>query len=103
MTWPSWPDPWRAAWAPTAPSTWAAARDAITSVRERRRLVLPGLSYEALAPASGDLALLSAEGSHGFRATVVPVDASGAPLVSKACREALGVETGHEVLVTPLP
>jgi arginine N-succinyltransferase len=80
-----------------------AARDAITSVRERRRLVLPGLPYEALAPAAGGLALLSAEGGQGFRATVVPVDAAGAPIVSKACREALGVEAGHEVLVTPLP
>jgi hypothetical protein len=34
---------------------------------------------------------------------VVPLDEEGAPLVSKACREALGVSAGDEVLVTPLP
>jgi len=80
-----------------------AARDAITSVRERRSLVLPGLPYEDLAPGEGTLALISAEARLGFRATVVPLDEGGAPLVSKACREALGVSAGDEVLVTPLP
>jgi arginine N-succinyltransferase len=80
-----------------------AAREAITSVQERRRLVLPGLPFEAIAPAAGTLALLSAEGSLGFRSTVVPLDPDGAPLVSKECREALGVAAGNEVLVTPLP
>jgi arginine N-succinyltransferase len=80
-----------------------AARDAIASVRERRRLVLPGRPFEGIAPAEGTLALLSAQGRLGFRATVVPLDAEGAPLVSKACREALGVSGGDEVLVTPLP
>ena len=80
-----------------------AARDAITSVRERRRLVLPGLPYEGISPGEGTLALLSAQGQFGFRAMVVPLDEEGAPLVSKECREALGVTAGDEVLVTPLP
>jgi arginine N-succinyltransferase len=80
-----------------------AARDAITSVRERRRLVLPGLPYEAISPGDGTLALLSAEGQFGFRAMVVPLDEQSSPLVSKECREALGVTAGDEVLVTPLP
>ena len=80
-----------------------ASRDAITSVREHRRLVLPGLPFDRLEPAGETLALLSAEGSLGFRATVVPLDFEGAPLVSKECREALGVSAGDEVLVTPLP
>jgi len=80
-----------------------AAREAISSVRERRRLVLPGLPLEAIAAAEGTLALLSAEGRFGIRATVVPLDAEGTPLVSQECREALGVAAGDEVLVTPLP
>ncbi len=82
---------------------YGAARDAILSVRERRRLVLPGLSAEALAPPEGPLVLLSAEGSLGFRATVVPCDCSVAPIASKRCREMLGVSNGDEVSVTPLP
>jgi arginine N-succinyltransferase len=80
-----------------------AARDAIRSVRERRRLVLPGLPFEGIEPAGDALALLSAEGQFGFRATAVPLDEQGAPLVSKASREALGVTAGDQVLVTPLP
>ena len=80
-----------------------AARDAISSVRERRSLVLPGEPVETLTPAQGTLALLSAEARLGFRATVVPLDADGAPLVSQTCREALGVDAGDSVLVTPLP
>jgi arginine N-succinyltransferase len=80
-----------------------AARDAISSVRERRSLVLPGEPVETLEAAEGTLALLSAEGRRGFRATVVPLDAGGAPLVSRACRDALGVDAGDAVLVTPLP
>ncbi len=79
-----------------------AAREAIVSVRERRRLVLPGLVSDRLASEDA-LALLSAEGQFGFRATVVPLDDEGAPLVSKRCREALGVTAGDQVLVTPLP
>ena len=79
-----------------------AAREAIVSVRERRRLVLPGLVSDRIA-AEDALALLSAEGQFGFRATVVPLDDEGAPLVSKRCREALGVTAGDQVLVTPLP
>jgi arginine N-succinyltransferase len=79
-----------------------AAREAIVSVRERRALVLPGLVSERIA-AEGALALLTAEGQLGFRATVVPLDSEGAPLVSKGCREALGVTAGDQVLVTPLP
>ena len=82
---------------------YGAARDAISSVRDRRRLVLPGLPFEGIVPALGTLALLSADAQFGFRATVVPLDCDGAPLVSKECREALGVTAGDEVLVTPLP
>ncbi len=80
-----------------------AARDAIRSVRERRTLVLPGEPVETLTPAEGTLGLLSAEARRGLRATVVPLDADGAPLVTRACRKALGVEAGDAVLVTPLP
>jgi len=80
-----------------------AARDAIVSVRERRRLVLPGLSQERSLPPEAPLALLSSEGRLGFRSTVVPLDPAGAPLVSKASREALGVAAGDHVSVTPLP
>ena len=82
---------------------YGAARDAVVSVRERRELVLPGV------PAAGDdadgdvLALLSAEGRGGFRATVVPLGADGAPVVSRESREALGVASGDRVSVTPLP
>ena len=35
--------------------------------------------------------------------TVVPLDATGAPFVSKECREALRVRSGDRVHVTPLP
>jgi arginine N-succinyltransferase len=81
---------------------YGAARDAVVSVRERRELVLPGLPAED--EGSGDvLALLSAESRAGFRATVVPLDPDGAPVVSRACREALGVASGDRVSVTPLP
>jgi arginine N-succinyltransferase len=80
-----------------------AARDAIASVRERRRLVLPGLAPEKPLPPEAPLALVSAEGRLGFRSTVVPLDPAGAPLVSKASREALGVSAGDQVSVTPLP
>jgi arginine N-succinyltransferase len=80
-----------------------AARDAISSVRERRKLVLPGIPFDDEAPATETLALLSAEGQHGFRATVVPIDEEGAPYVSKESREVLGVAAGDPVLVTPLP
>lgn len=82
---------------------YGAARDAIVSVRERRQLVLPGLAPEGVGPAEETLALLSAEGELGFRATTVPLDEQGAPLVSKQCREALGVASGDRVSVTPLP
>jgi arginine N-succinyltransferase len=82
---------------------YGAARDAIASVRERRVLVLPGAVPERVEPGSGPLALLSAEGRFGFRATVVPLDDEDAPSVSKECREALGVAGGDRVSVTPLP
>ncbi len=80
-----------------------ASRDAIASVAERRQLVLPGVPFEGAPAADGPLALLSAEGGRGFRATVVPLDDEASPLVSKDCREALGVDAGEPVLVTPLP
>jgi len=82
---------------------YGAAREAIGSVRERRQLVLPGQVFERTAPKDAPLALLAAHGEHGLRATVVPVDGEGAPLVSKQCREALGVDGGDRVHVTPLP
>ncbi|MEN8184140.1 MAG: arginine N-succinyltransferase, partial [Myxococcota bacterium] len=81
---------------------YGAARDAITTVRERRELVLPGQPREELAE-SEPLALLSAEGRFGFRATVVSLDAEGTPIVSAHLREALGVGSGDRVSVTPLP
>jgi arginine N-succinyltransferase len=80
-----------------------AARDAITSVRERRTLVLPGAARDLDAPPSARLALLSAEAKLGFRATVVPIDEEGAPFVSQQARDALGVVAGDRVSVTPLP
>ncbi len=82
---------------------YGAARDAISSVRERRQLVLPGLVSERVAAEDAPLALVSAEGEHGFRATVVRLDEDDAPVVSKECREALGVASGDRVSVTPLP
>jgi arginine N-succinyltransferase len=82
---------------------YGAAREAIAPVRERRQLVLPGEVFERVVPERAPLALLAAEGEHGFRATVVPLDGEGAPLVSKQCRGALGVGGGDRVHVTPLP
>jgi len=82
---------------------YGAARDAVVSVRERRELVLPGTSS---APGFGDarpLALLSTEVGGSFRASVVPLDDSGAPVVSAECREILRVKSGDRVSVTPLP
>jgi arginine/ornithine N-succinyltransferase beta subunit len=81
---------------------YGAAREAISCVRERRQLVLPGKLRDE-APPDGSLALISAEGRHGFRATVVPQWANGSPCVSQQCREALGVVAGDRVSVTPLP
>lgn len=82
---------------------YGAARDAITSVRERCELVLPCLADDEGRPMREPLALLSTEGALGFRATVVPLDDEGWPCVSKVCREALGVDAGDRVAVTPLP
>jgi arginine N-succinyltransferase len=82
---------------------YGAARDAISSVRERRLLVLPGRPTRPDLPSEGPLALLSAEGRLGFRATVVPQSEEGAPFVSQECRDALGVAAGDRVSVTPLP
>lgn len=82
---------------------YGAARDAITSVRERRALVLPSLSVETEPVAEGPLALVSAEAALGFRATVVPLDPHGTPVVSREAREALGVKSGDALAVTPLP
>jgi len=82
---------------------YGAAREAIAPVRERRQLVLPGEVFERVVPDGAPLALLAAEGRHGFRATVVPLDGEGAPLVSQGCRDALGVSGGDRVHVTPLP
>jgi len=81
---------------------YGAARNAILCVRERRELVLPKVPREPMDP-HGPLALLSAEGAPGFRATVVRLDVDGSPSVPKAMREALGVGAGDRVSVTPLP
>ena len=70
---------------------------------ERRELVLPGLIPEPVSLETATLALVSAEGQHGFRATVVPLDEDATPWVSKECREALGVSSGDRVSVAPLP
>ncbi len=82
---------------------YGASRDAIRSVAERRELVLPGTVRPARASDEGPLALVSAEGALGFRASVVPLDEEQAPLVSEAARAALGVKGGDRVTVTPLP
>ena len=80
-----------------------ASRDAIASVHERRTLVLPGLPRVAPTADDSNLALVSAEGSLGFRATTAPLDAEGAPFVSQRTREVLGVTAGDRVSITPLP
>jgi len=80
-----------------------ASRDAIASVHERRQLVLPGLVREAPAIDDTSLVLVSAMGRHGFRATMVPLDAEGTPYVSQLSRDALGVGVGDRVMITPLP
>jgi len=80
-----------------------AARDAITSVRERRELVLPTTAGIGESAYEGPLALVSTENELGFRATVVPLDEDLAPIVGGPCREALGVAAGDRVVVTPLP
>jgi arginine N-succinyltransferase len=82
---------------------YGASRDAITSVRERRELVLPGESRVGESESDGPLSLISSETALGFRATVVRLEEDGAPWVTKAGREALGVKGGDRVTVTPLP
>ena len=83
---------------------YGAARDAISSVSARRELVLPSNEPEESIPLSdASLALVSAEGPKGFRATVLGLDEDGAPRVSKTYREALGVMAGDRVHLTPLP
>jgi len=82
---------------------YGAARDAVLSVRERRELVLPGKPRPSELDEAKTLALLSTEARGAFRATVVPLDEEGAPVVSAAVREALGVASGDRVSVTPLP
>jgi arginine N-succinyltransferase len=82
---------------------YGAARDAISSVALRREFVLPGESAPPDEDGEGSLALISAEGPLGFRATVLSLDEDGAPRVPKLSREALGVTAGDSVTVTPLP
>ena len=81
---------------------YGASRNAIKTVRERRELVLPAVPREP-EENEGPLALLSAEGALGFRATVVRLDYDGSPAVPKEMRDALGVAAGDRVSVTPLP
>ena len=82
---------------------YGAARDAIVPVRERRELVLPGIPRGSQGTKNESLALLSTESGGRFRATVVPLDAEGAPLVSGDVRDALAVKSGDRVSVTPIP
>ncbi|MEN8162313.1 MAG: arginine N-succinyltransferase, partial [Myxococcota bacterium] len=82
---------------------YGAARDAVLSVRERRELVLPGKPRPLELAEAKTLALLSTEARGAFRATVVPLDDEGAPVVPASCRESLGVASGDRVSVTPLP
>jgi arginine N-succinyltransferase len=82
---------------------YGAARDAVVSVRERRELVLSGKPTARDLREAKTLALLSSEARGDFRATVVPLDEEGAPVVPAACREALRVKSGDRVSVTPLP
>ena len=82
---------------------YGASRDAISSVRDRRELVLPSTVRQRDASYEGPLALVSTEGERGFRATVVPLDEESAPIVTDECRRALGVKGGDRVNVTPLP
>jgi arginine/ornithine N-succinyltransferase beta subunit len=80
-----------------------ASRDAIASVNERTNLVLPGLPREAPETDEDALVLIAAEGRRGFRATMVPTTSDGSPYVPAAARDALGVEAGERVSITPLP
>ena len=82
---------------------YGAARDAVVSVRERRELVLPGKPSAKELGDERTLALLSTEVGGHFRAIVVPLAENGAPIVSAACREIMGVRNGDRVSVTPLP
>jgi arginine N-succinyltransferase len=82
---------------------YGAARDAISSVAERRELVLPSSIRSVDASYEGPHALLSSEGRIGFRATVVNLDEERAPIVTKECRRQLGVKGGDRVTITPLP
>jgi len=82
---------------------YGAAREAITSVRERRELVLPGHPRQDDDEKEGPLVLVSAESSLGFRSIVASLGDDGAPIVSKPRREILGVTAGDRVSVTPLP
>ncbi len=82
---------------------YGAARDAIRSVRERRELVLPGEPISMPARPEGPLALLSTESGDHFRATVVPLGADDAPLVTAESRRILDVASGDRVWITPLP
>ena len=68
-------------------------------MRDRRQLVLPGEVALRSEGAEMPLVLVSAEGHHGFRATVVPQTPDGAPIVSQQSREALGVAAGDRVMV----
>ncbi len=82
---------------------YGAALSTIASVRHRRELVLPATAPDGVARGPGPPALLCAEGSLGFRATVVFLDDEEAPQISKEHREALGVAGGDTVHLTPLP
>lgn len=82
---------------------YGASRDSITSVRERRQLVLPGKVYDGPAPENAPLALVFAEATLGFRATVVPLGDDDAPILSEQGRAALGVTGGDRVNVLTLP
>lgn len=82
---------------------YGASRDAIACVRDKRQLVLPSDLPERGEEDEGAPCLVSAEGAHGFRATLARCDDRGTPRLDAALRSALGVAPGDNLLVTPLP
>jgi arginine N-succinyltransferase len=78
------------------------SRDAIVSMRDRRKLVLPSALPQTAEPDSGERVLVSADNELGFRSTVATCDSRGTPLLPAETRAVLGVSAGDEILVTPL-
>ncbi|HTO69485.1 MAG TPA: arginine N-succinyltransferase [Myxococcota bacterium] len=63
-----------------------------------------GIVCEAAPPEGAPLAIVSTEEGGAFRAVIAPAEAAGAELrVAKEARERLGIGTGDEAALTPLP